>query len=293
MKPRIVTPVLVLFLALLPAQLYAAPELVPLKAGPMNALELESLEPFSESFVISGSSEHEGKVLHRGELVVSLYAARPALLDIRYPFPYDEYVWVLDGELILTHEDGRSESYGVGDMLLVPKGFQGTWEMRGDHRELVVIETRAYDSETSFWKFLGSTIKSWFRTSREMLSLPPDELREAELTPAAPSAADLELTGSDWEGVGSKNLYEGEFVAAMYSSPPTVVEFQRPFPYDEYVWMLDGELVLTPKGGKPMRFGPGEGVLVPKGFMGSWETRGNFREFIIIEREALERADGS
>jgi uncharacterized cupin superfamily protein len=282
-----------LLVALLPAQLHAAPEPIPLKAGPLNVMELETIEPWPESFIISGVSEHEEKLLHRGEVVVYLYAARPLVLDISIPFTIDEFVWVLDGELVLTHEDGRIESYVAGDTLLVPKGFKGTWEMRGNYRELVVIETRDNDSSESFFKLTGLVIKSWFRGAREMLSLPAEELRHAELEPVTPTAADLEMTGGEgWKDVGTKRLYEGEFVVDVYSSPPTVVEISQPFPYDEFVWMLDGELVLTPQGGEAVRYGPGEGVLVPKGFMGTWETRGKFRELIIIERDAMERVDG-
>jgi hypothetical protein len=33
-------------------------------------------------------------------------------------------------------------------------------------------------------------------------------------------------------------------------------------------------------------------VLVPKGFLGTWETRGNYRELIIIEADAMERVHG-
>ena len=58
---------------------------------------------------------------------------------------------------------------------------------------------------------------------------------------------------------------------------------------DEFVWMVSGELVLTPKGGEAVTYGLGEGVVVPKGFIGTWETRGNYRELIIIETKAMNR----
>ena len=146
----------------------------------------------------------------------------------------------------------------------------------------------------NMWKLLGSTIAGWFRDSREMLTLDAGELRQAELEPFEPTAADLEMTsGEGWEGVGSERLYEGEFFIEVYSSPPVRIEINDPFPFDEFVWLLDGELVLTPKGGEPVRYGRGEGVLVPMGFVGTWESRGNFREIIIIERDAMERAEDS
>ncbi len=67
------------------------------------------------------------------------------------------------------------------------------------------------------------------------------------------------------------------------------MQIDDPFPYDELVWMLSGELVLTPTGGEAVTYGAGEGVVVPKGFVGTWETRGDYRELIIIETRAMNR----
>ena len=193
------------------------------------------------------------------------------------------------GELILTPVDGRSESYVAGDTLLVPKGWKGTWEMRGNYREFVVIETRANDSLDGFWKNIGLIIAGWFRDTPHVVPLPAEEFRRAELEPVQPTAADLKMTGGDpeaWKAVGTKRLYEGEFIVELYASPAAVVQIDDPFPYDELVWMLSGELVLTPKGGEAVTYGAGEGVVVPKGFVGTWETRGDYRELIIIETRA-------
>ena len=158
--------------------------------------------------------------------------------------------------------------------MLVPKGFKGTWEMRGDYRELVVIETRAYESEGNLFKIAGSIFASWFRDSPEFVALKTEELNRAALQPVEPTAADLELMDDRerWQAVVTTRLYAGEFVVELYASPPAVVEIDAPFPYDEFVRILDGELVLTPVDGQAVTHGPGEAVLVPKGFMGTCST---------------------
>ena len=43
-----------------------------------------------------------------------------------------------------TAEDLLGRAREAGESLVVPKGFMGIWEMQGDFRELVVIETEAY-----------------------------------------------------------------------------------------------------------------------------------------------------
>ncbi len=128
----------------LPSQALAAPEILPLDADKLRQAHVESVQPFPDDLVLEGRSEHWQSILHQGEVIVAIYAAAPALLDIPYPFPYDEFVLVLDGEVTLTHVEGKKETYKAGDTFLVPKGFMGTWEMRGDYRELIVVDTDAW-----------------------------------------------------------------------------------------------------------------------------------------------------
>ena len=75
---------------------------------------------------------------------MTVYAAEPALIDISEPYPYDEFVLVLEGEVTLTSLDGEKQTYGVGESFLVPKGWQGTWDMPFKFREMIIVETRAW-----------------------------------------------------------------------------------------------------------------------------------------------------
>jgi uncharacterized cupin superfamily protein len=121
----------------------AAPEFLPLDANEMQAMELESIAPFPAELVLEGESENWESVLHQGDIVVSVFAASPAILDVNEPFPYDEFVLVLEGEVTLTNVDGGAQTYKQGETFLVPKGWMGTWDMPVRYREMIVIETDA------------------------------------------------------------------------------------------------------------------------------------------------------
>jgi len=112
----------------------------------LAGLGLAEYEPYPPEMVLTGRSVHRSHVLFSGEeLVVEVYEAEAAKLAITDPFPYDEFIYVLSGKLILTDATGAVSEYAQGESLVVPKGFTGgTWEMLGDFRELVVIEKRAY-----------------------------------------------------------------------------------------------------------------------------------------------------
>jgi len=121
----------------------AAPEFLPLDVDKMRAMELESIPPFPAEIVLEGTSENWESVLHQGDFVVSVFAASPAIISISDPFPYDEFVLVLEGEVTLTNVDGGTATYEEGDTFLVPKGWLGTWDMPYKYREMIVIETDA------------------------------------------------------------------------------------------------------------------------------------------------------
>ena len=122
----------------------AAPEFLPLDADELRAMDLESIPPFPAELVLEGESENWEQVLHQGDFVVAVFAASPAIIDINEPFPYDEFVLVLEGEVTLTNVDGGMETYRQGDTFLVPKGWLGTWDMPSKYREMIVIETEAW-----------------------------------------------------------------------------------------------------------------------------------------------------
>lgn len=133
-----------LLLATVSFGVQAAPEVLPLNANELREMKLESTPPFPAEMVLEGKSEHWQRVLHQGEVVVAIYEAKSALIDISDPFPYDEFVLVLEGQVTLTHIDGEKQTYKAGKTFLVPKGFLGTWDMPGNYRELIVIETKAW-----------------------------------------------------------------------------------------------------------------------------------------------------
>jgi uncharacterized cupin superfamily protein len=45
---------------------------------------------------------------------------------------------------------------------------------------------------------------------------------------------------------------------------------------------LNGGLVLTEQNGRVQEFRPGDALVVPKGYTGTWEQLGTYRELALI-----------
>ena len=105
-------------------------------------LGLAAGEPFiPPDQILEGAHKPRGD-----ELVMEVYEDEPASFAITEPFPYDEFVMVVSGKLILTDAADRVQEFVAGDSVVVPKGFTGIWKMEGNYRELIAIERTAYDN---------------------------------------------------------------------------------------------------------------------------------------------------
>jgi uncharacterized cupin superfamily protein len=82
-------------------------------------------------------------------------------------------------------------------------------------------------------------------------------------------------------------LFQGEelSVVVVESTPAKTDHRNRPLEYDEFVLVLNGKLVLTEQDGTVHEFTPGESLIVPKGYTGTWEQQGTYRELAIIARQ--------
>jgi uncharacterized cupin superfamily protein len=57
--------------------------------------------------------------------------------------------------------------------------------------------------------------------------------------------------------------------------------------------ILSGKLVLSGADGESQEYVAGDSLVIPKGFTGTWQMLGNYRELVVIERDAYEQAYGT
>jgi hypothetical protein len=79
-------------------------------------------------------------------------------------------------------------------------------------------------------------------------------------------------------------LFEGkELRAEIFESTPAKTNHRtRPTDGDEFVYVLSGKLILTEQNGKVQEFRPGDSLVLPMGYTGTWEMQGNYREIAVV-----------
>ena len=53
-------------------------------------------------------------------------------------YPYDQCCFVLEGSLTITDEQGHAETFIAGDSFIIPRGFNGLWQMTERYRNFFV-----------------------------------------------------------------------------------------------------------------------------------------------------------
>jgi len=121
----------------------------PIKLDPkkLAGQGLEEMPPWPPEAILEGESKHRRCIFFRGDIVVEVYEAVPAKFQI--VAPYDEFIHILEGELILTDAQGQRFEYAMGDTLVMPRGWTGTWETRGTYRELIAAERKTWEASAS------------------------------------------------------------------------------------------------------------------------------------------------
>src|SRR5690606_33942689 len=78
-------------------------------------------------------------------------------------------------------------------------------------------------------------------------------------------------------------LFAGqELRVSVFESTPAKTDHRtRPLDVDEFVLVLSGKLILTEQDGTRHEFVPGDTVVLPLGYTGTWEMQGNYRELAI------------
>jgi uncharacterized cupin superfamily protein len=79
-------------------------------------------------------------------------------------------------------------------------------------------------------------------------------------------------------------LFDGkELRASIFESTPAKTNHRaRPTDGDEFVYVLSGKLILTESNGTVQEFRPGDSLVLPIGYMGTWEMQGNYRELAVV-----------
>lgn len=116
--------------------------------------------------------------------------------------------------------------------------------------------------------------------------LDPDKIAGLGLTAIPPDAYKDILVGGELN-MRVATLFEGkELRVSIFESTPAKTDHRtRATDVDEFVYVLSGKLILTEPSGTRHEFLPGQSLVLPVGYKGTWEMQGNYRELVVLAQK--------
>ena len=116
--------------------------------------------------------------------------------------------------------------------------------------------------------------------------LDQDKIAGLGLTAIPPDAYQDILVGGELN-MRVATLFAGkELRVSIFESTPAKTNHRtRPTDVDEFVYVLSGKLILTEPNGTAHQYRPGESLVLPVGYTGTWEMQGNYREIAITAQK--------
>jgi len=116
--------------------------------------------------------------------------------------------------------------------------------------------------------------------------LDPDKIAGLGLTAIPPDAYKDILVGGQLN-MRVATLFDGkELRASIFESTPAKTNHRtRPTDGDEFVHVLSGKLILTEPNGQAHEYHPGDSLVLPVGYTGTWEMQGNYREIAVTMKK--------
>ncbi len=118
------------------------------------------------------------------------------------------------------------------------------------------------------------------------VTLDRDKIAGLGLTAIPPDAFKDILVGGELN-MRVATLFAGKElrVEIFESTPAKTNHRKRPTDGDEFVYVLSGKLILTETNGTKHEYRPGDSLVLPAGYSGTWEMQGNYREIAVVAQK--------
>jgi len=203
----------------------------------------------------SGGSEITAFTSAEGMFTCGLWEREPDTWS--FERPYDEVAYILSGFAEMDTVDGRTLRLGAGDVLVTPNGSKGTWRIATTLAKFYAIYSGAPIGDTEIRVVHEGNPVDWV------------VLETADDDPNPP--------GEEW--YAHRNA-DGRFSAGVWRRVAETGPME--LGYDELALMIEGEVDVRSDDGRGVSAGPGDVLITPKGFTGTWDAKTAVRKFWAV-----------
>ncbi len=186
------------------------------------------------------------------------------------PYPGDEFMWVLEGQVSMVDGDGNQTRVKPGETFCIRNAIPISWKQEGFLRKFYMT----YADPNAPTPQIDSA-------SGGVRVMRADELRAG--MQKMETTEPLVIVGE--KPVQHDNILftndTGNMFVGMWDSTALDSEM-RPFPWHEMVHLLEGQVTISEADGSRHLFRAGDVFFIPMGTVCKWQTHGYVKKFYSI-----------
>ncbi|MCZ6885082.1 MAG: cupin domain-containing protein [Alphaproteobacteria bacterium] len=236
--------------------------------GDTGLAEWDTIDPGD---LEAGNPVQRGHIYHQDEALGYMAGVWDctAMTGKFEPYAVHEFMFLLEGSVIMVLEDGSEITVNAGEPFVIPKGLPCQWKQPGYIRKYFMIfenpGARAADDVASQGVILPRP------------SGPPGGIEEAEIGNPSDFIGDLPMQHKHT----SFRDPSGQMTVGMWGSTPFETEL-HPYSCHEFVRLLEGAVTITEEDGATHSFEAGDAFYTPKGSVCAWKTTGYVKKLYAI-----------
>ena len=176
------------------------------------------------------------------------------------PYPGDEFMWVLEGQACMVDDQKNEIIISSGQSFLVRNAIPISWKQEGFLRKFFITYANPNRSTPNITSAHGG-IKVLDRAKLQLSMLETKSTDPFVIEKGTPIQREVSVFEND-----EKNMFIGMWQSSEFLSE------MRPFPFHEFVQLLEGEVVVSEPDGTVNTFKAGDAFFIPQGTVCQWQV---------------------
>ena len=186
------------------------------------------------------------------------------------PYPGDEMMWVLEGQVDMIDADGNATHVNEGETFCIRNGIPISWKQVGFLRKFYITYANPNADTPEIASADGGVVvldAEALNEAKETMDITDPFVIKGDAPVQHDSNAFTNDAGNLFIGLWDSTAFESEML---------------PFPCYEFVQLLEGKITITEADGTVSVFRAGDVFLVPEGTVCSWKTTGYVKKFYCM-----------
>ena len=217
----------------------------------IESLRSMPYEEYDSGYGLWNSADMELFVSKDENFSIGIWKSKAGSEEINTPYPYNVFFLIKSGEIRTRTTKGETNQFVSGEGFLIPKGWMGSFEISKDVEAIY---------------FYHGLVKTTNDPDRDIYE---DARMHYNYQTILSSMSKKEFKKQDGLKTREEQTFNNadeSFTLGLWES--SQANISSDWSYDEFMYVIEGQIIMTDEKGNSHEINPGQGMIVPTGSKG-------------------------